>query len=156
MTGGLSGEQGEQVANIDATHIPVELRGFTTRERLPLVVAEHGAIGCDECVGAQLVEFGFHALPVGFGEAPEIEVVAGEVFEACQIEGCRSVVAGWGVELGEVVGDLLHHDSFSGDGVLMVLSGGCDKDGVYVDHVDEIVEFSGLVLGEWLPAGWPV
>ena len=54
------------------------------------------------------MEFGFHALPVGFGEAPEVQVVAGEVFEACQVEGCGAVVAGWGVELGEVVGDLLH------------------------------------------------
>lgn len=135
------------MANIDAAHIPVELRGFTPGERLPLVVAEHGAIGCDECVGAQLVEFGFHALPVGFGEALKIHVVAGEVFEACQVEGCGAVVAGGAVELGEVVGDLLHHDSFSGDGVLMVLSGGCDKDGVYVDHVDEIMEFLGLILG---------
>lgn len=106
--GVLSAVQGEEVANIDAAHIPVELRGFTPGEWLPLVVAEHGAIGCDECVGAQLVEFGFHALPVGFGEALKIHVVAGEVFEACQVEECGAVVAGGGVELGEVVGDLLH------------------------------------------------
>lgn len=96
------------MANVDAGHIPVELRGFPAGERLPLVVAEHGAVGCDKCVRAQLVEFGFHALPVGFGEALKIHVVAGEVFEACQVEGCGAVVAGGGVELGEVVGDLLH------------------------------------------------
>ncbi|QPB11738.1 hypothetical protein [Cutibacterium phage PAVL21] len=54
------------------------------------------------------MEFGFHMLPVGFGEALEIEVVAVEVFEACQVERLRAVVAGGGVELGEVVGDLLH------------------------------------------------
>ena len=59
------------------------------------------------------MEFGFHALPVGFGEALKVHVVAVEVFEACQVEGCGAVVAGGGVELGEVVGDLLHHDSFS-------------------------------------------
>uniref|UniRef100_A0AB39CFC5 Uncharacterized protein n=1 Tax=Cutibacterium phage vB_CacS-HV1 TaxID=3236917 RepID=A0AB39CFC5_9CAUD len=40
------------MANIDAAHIPVELCGFTAGEWLPLVVAEHGAIGGDECVGA--------------------------------------------------------------------------------------------------------
>lgn len=37
---------------VDAAHIPVELRGFTAGEWLPLVVAEHGAIGCYERVGA--------------------------------------------------------------------------------------------------------
>ena len=52
MAGGLSGEQGEQVANIDAYHIPVELGRLRLCERLPLVMAEHGAIGCDERVGA--------------------------------------------------------------------------------------------------------
>ena len=86
------------------------------------------------------MEFGFHALPVGFGEALKIHVVAGEVFEACQVEGCGAVVAGWGVELGEVVGDLLHHDSFAGDGVLMVLSCGFGDDGVHIDCVDHVVE----------------
>lgn len=40
------------MAHIDACHTPVELRGFTTSERLPLVVAEHGSIGSDERVGA--------------------------------------------------------------------------------------------------------
>ena len=40
------------MANIDAAHIPVELRGFTARERLPLVVAEYGAISGDKRVGA--------------------------------------------------------------------------------------------------------
>nr|DAT38710.1 MAG TPA: hypothetical protein [Caudoviricetes sp.] len=54
------------------------------------------------------MEFSLYTLPVGFGEALEIEVVAGEVFEACQVERLRAVVAGWAVELGEVVGDLLH------------------------------------------------
>lgn len=49
---GLSGTQGEELANIDAGHIPVELRGFTAGEWLPLVMAEHGAIGGDERVGA--------------------------------------------------------------------------------------------------------
>ena len=49
---GLSGTQGEELANIDAGHVPVELRGFLTGERLPLIVAEHGAIGGDERVGA--------------------------------------------------------------------------------------------------------
>lgn len=34
---------------------------------------------------------------------------------------------------------------------LGVLSGGFCNDGVEVDHVDEVVEFLGLVLGEWLP-----
>ena len=81
------------------------------------------------------MKFGFHMLPVGFGEALKIEVVAGEVFEACQVEGCGAVVAG------NVVGGL---------------SGGCDKDGVYVDHVDHVVEFLGLIRGEWLPVSWPV
>ena len=53
----------------------------------------------------------------------------------------------WGVELGEVVGDLLHdYFLFVADNVVEGLSGGCDKDGVYVDHVDEIVEFLGLFL----------
>ncbi|MES7707480.1 hypothetical protein U6X40_12220, partial [Cutibacterium acnes] len=80
----LSGEQGEQASDVDAYHIPVELRGFPTGERLPLVMAEHGAIGCYERIRTQFVEFGFHALPVGFGEALKIHVVAGEVFEACQ------------------------------------------------------------------------
>lgn len=102
------------------------------------------------------MEFGFHALPVGFGEALKIHVVAGEVFEACQVEGCGAVVAGGGVELGEVVGDLLHHDSFSGDGVLMVLSCGFGNDGVEVDHVDHVVEFLSLIWGEWLPVAWPI
>jgi len=59
------------------------------------------------------VEFSLYALPVGFGEALKIHVVAGDVFEACQVEGCGAVVAGGAVKLGEVVGDLLHHDSFS-------------------------------------------
>ena len=94
------------------------------------------------------MEFGFHTLSVGFGEALKIHVVAGEVFEACQVEGCGAVVAGGGVELGEVVGDLLHDDVlFVADNVVEGLSGGCDKDGVYVDHVDEIVELLGLILG---------
>ena len=53
-------------------------------------------------------------LPVGFGEALEIHVVAVEVFEACQVEGCGAVVAGGAVELGEVVGDLLHDGFLSG------------------------------------------
>ncbi|QPB11636.1 hypothetical protein [Cutibacterium phage FD3] len=35
-------------------------------------------------------------------------MVAGEVFEACQVERLRAIVAGGAVELGEVVGDLLH------------------------------------------------
>ena len=52
MVGGLSGEQGEHASDVDAYHIPVELCGFTTRERSPLIMAEHGAIGCDERVGA--------------------------------------------------------------------------------------------------------
>ncbi|QPB11737.1 hypothetical protein [Cutibacterium phage PAVL21] len=50
--GVLSGAQGEQVAHIDAGHIPVELRGFLTGERLPLVMAVYGAVGGDERVGA--------------------------------------------------------------------------------------------------------
>lgn len=94
-------------------------------------------------------------LPVGFGEALKIHVVAVEVFEACQVEGCGAVVAGGGVELGEVVGDLLHDCSF----LVMwwwFLSGGCCNDGVEVDHVDEIVEFLSLIRGERLPVGWPV
>lgn len=103
------------------------------------------------------MEFGFHALPVGFGEALKIHVVAGEVFEACQVEGCGAVVAGGGVELGEVVGDLLHDDVlFVADNVVEGLSGGCFEDGVYIDHVDEIMEFLGLILGEVAPVGWPV
>lgn len=60
------------------------------------------------------MEFGFHALPVGFGEALKIHVIAVEVFEACQVEGCGAVVAGGGIELGEVVGDLLHDGFLSG------------------------------------------
>ena len=48
----LSGTQGEQASDVDAAHIPVELCGFSAGERLPLVMAEHGAVGCDECVGA--------------------------------------------------------------------------------------------------------
>jgi len=40
------------MAYVDAGHVPVELCGFTAGEWLPLVVAEHGAIGGDECVGA--------------------------------------------------------------------------------------------------------
>ena len=52
MVGVLSGAQGEEVAHIDAGHVPVELCGFTAGERLPLVMAEHGAIGGDERVGA--------------------------------------------------------------------------------------------------------
>ena len=48
----LSGTQGEQASDVDAGHIPVELRGFLTGEWLPLVMAEHGAIGGDERVGA--------------------------------------------------------------------------------------------------------
>lgn len=50
--GVLSGEQGEQVANIDACHVPVELCRLCLGERLPLVMAEHGAVGGDERVGA--------------------------------------------------------------------------------------------------------
>uniref|UniRef100_A0AB39CFC7 Uncharacterized protein n=1 Tax=Cutibacterium phage vB_CacS-HV1 TaxID=3236917 RepID=A0AB39CFC7_9CAUD len=102
------------------------------------------------------MEFNLYALPVGFGEALKIHVVAGEVFEACQVEGCGAAVAGGGVELGEVVGDLLHHDSFSGDGVLMVLSCGFGDDSVEVDHVDHVVEFLSLIWGEWLPVAWPI
>ncbi|WRW10474.1 hypothetical protein [Cutibacterium phage vB_CutS_PA1] len=49
---GLSGEQGEQASDVDAYHIPVELCRLLTGERLPLVMAEHGAVGCDERVGA--------------------------------------------------------------------------------------------------------
>lgn len=40
------------MADVDAGHVPVELCGFSTGERLPLVVAVHGAVGGDECVGA--------------------------------------------------------------------------------------------------------
>ena len=40
------------MANIDAAHIPVELRGFTPGERLPLIMAVYGAVGGDERVGA--------------------------------------------------------------------------------------------------------
>ena len=52
MAGVLSGEQGEQASDVDAYHVPVELCRLRLREWLPLVVAEHGAIGCDERVGA--------------------------------------------------------------------------------------------------------
>ncbi|QSL99409.1 hypothetical protein [Propionibacterium phage TCUCAP1] len=102
------------------------------------------------------MEFGFHVLPVGFGEALKIHVVAGEVFEACQVEGCGAVVAGGGVELGEVVGYLLHNCCVPFPSVLMVLSGGCGDDSVNVDHVDHVVEFPSLILGEVAPVGWPV
>jgi len=50
--GVLSGEQGEQMAYVDAAHIPVELRRLRLCEWLPLIMAEHGAVGGDECVGA--------------------------------------------------------------------------------------------------------
>lgn len=46
--------------------------------------------------------------------------------------------------------------SLSGDGVLVVLSGGFGDDGVHVDRVDHVMEFLGLVRGEWLPVSWPV
>ena len=36
------------------------------------------------------------------------------------------------------------------------LSYGFGNNGVYVDHVDHVVEFLGFVLGEWLPVAWPV
>jgi len=45
-------------------------------------------------------------------------------------------------------------DSFSS--VWMVLSGGCGNNGVEVDRVDHVVEFLGLIPGEWLPISWPV
>ena len=144
------------MADVDACHIPVELCGFTPGEWLPRVVAVHGSIGGDERVGAQLVKFSLYALPVGFGEALKIHVVAGEVFEACQIEGCGAVVAGGGVELGEVVGNLLHHDSFSSVVCWWFLSCSCRDDGVEVDRVDHVVEFLSLTLGECLPVSWPV
>ena len=40
------------MAYVDAGHVPVELCGFSAGERLPLVVAEHGAISGDKRVGA--------------------------------------------------------------------------------------------------------
>lgn len=100
------------------------------------------------------MKFSLYALPVGFGEALKIHMVAGEVFEACQVEGCGAVVVGGGAELGEVVGDLLHDGFLSG--VWMVLSCDCRDDGVEVDRVDHVVEVFGLVLGEWLPVAWPI
>ncbi|QPB11533.1 hypothetical protein [Cutibacterium phage FD1] len=66
------------------------------------------------------MKFSLDALSVCFGEALKIHVVAGEVFEACQVEGCGAVVAGGGVELGEVVGDLLHDGFLFSCGGLMV------------------------------------
>ncbi|WRW10475.1 hypothetical protein [Cutibacterium phage vB_CutS_PA1] len=66
------------------------------------------------------MKFGFHTLPVGFGEALKIHVVAGEVFKACQVDWCGAVVIGGGVELGEVVGDLLH-DGFLSGGLMVFI-----------------------------------
>lgn len=60
------------------------------------------------------MEFSLHKLPVGFGEALKIHVVAVEVFETCQVERLRAVLGG-GVELGEVVGYLLHDGFLSCD-----------------------------------------
>lgn len=36
------------------------------------------------------------------------------------------------------------------------LSYGFGNNGVEIDHIDHVVEFPGLVLGEWLPVAWPV
>jgi len=56
-----------------------------------------------------------------------------------------------------VVGDLLHdYFLFVADNVVEGLSGGCFEDGVYIDHVDHVVEFLSFIWGEWLPVAWPI